>query len=204
MEIDEDALLPPGEYLLLRPSGNTAGRAVHTEPRELDAGELPNLDLSRPQSLAAPTLPDDLRRLMELARSALARENSELEAAFASGNAEFYGKCAHGLSYWVFEQNLVYLIFKTWIPHSLVEWESPYPHSSEKADLVIFSKPHEPRFVFEAKWWNSMKRVIDFCGSRLTPCYFGSFPATWRDYRGDGKTHANGYFAMCLLRDEGD
>jgi hypothetical protein len=59
-----------------------------------------------------------------------------------------------GLAYGLYETTLVYLLFKAWLPHVDLEWESAYSNKpSHHCDLVV----HSPHLFFEAKWWGSMQ-----------------------------------------------
>jgi hypothetical protein len=101
--------------------------------------------------------------LLKCAAVALKVENAGLEAAFGKrrrtwGTAPIKG-VSKSLAYWVFEENLVYTMFKALLKSPKkprVEWESPYPKDrSKKADLVVRGIKGKPTLVFECKWWNN-------------------------------------------------
>ena len=74
--------------------------------------------------------------------------------AFAQGAVRQTEARNHGLAYWVFEQILVYSIFKAWLPMTETYWEYPYPGSGQHADLVLL-RNGSVDVVVEAKWWGS-------------------------------------------------
>ncbi len=92
--------------------------------------------------------------LFDMALVALEAEDQSLQASFAQSPASG----AHGLTYWVFENTLVYFIFKSWLPKTDVVWEHASkqvgPGAHQKCDLVILDS-HVAVGAFEAKWWNT-------------------------------------------------
>ncbi len=124
---------------------------------------------------------DELASLMEVAACALLAEDQRLAAGLrgtpltaASGapgwTAAQQGHTAiarvgHGLSYWVYETTLVYVIWRAWIESGRVaawDWtlrelagreRIPHGDGGLRYDLVLF-RGDEPHAVFEAKWWN--------------------------------------------------
>jgi hypothetical protein len=109
----------------------------------------------------------DLLQFLRAAMDALRQEDLVLKHVFEScldTDKQFYSKRNQGLSYYLFETTLAYVIFKVWLSLGRVEWESSYPHSSEKADLVVFDQipQNRARWVFEAAWWwNYSRKQID-------------------------------------------
>ncbi len=95
--------------------------------------------------------------LLRLAVRALAEEDASLARAFAQGMVEastFYGGRNHGLAYCVYETQIVYQVFKSWLPHERVRSEyAAYREAQKRADLVVLDDQDRPRWVFEAKWW---------------------------------------------------
>jgi hypothetical protein len=87
-----------------------------------------------------------------LALGALEAEDRRLALAFEQGGNRGGADFNRGLAYWVFEHNLVYEIFKAWLPVLEAHWEVQYQESREKADLVIF-EGGTPVAVIETKWW---------------------------------------------------
>jgi hypothetical protein len=68
------------------------------------------------------------RELFRAALRALEAENGMLAAAFQAapeGLKPFYARSNLGLAHWVYETQLVYTIFKAWIPLRRTRWESP-------------------------------------------------------------------------------
>lgn len=111
---------------------------------------------------------DRLLHLARVAMRALEAENAALAAAYAQGNyrfPEYYRDANQGLAYWVAETNLIYEIYKAWIPLIRVRWEAPaYPGSNQRADLAVYDDDggESPLWVFEAKWWGrSTARILD-------------------------------------------
>lgn len=108
--------------------------------------------------------------LFERASAALAKENRALERAFAATkakNGHHYLKVGHGLTYWLFETTLVYVIFKDWLRDTPVVWEHALARSRDEkkgqktVDLVVFDDGREEAAVeaaIEAKWWNDSRK----------------------------------------------
>lgn len=112
----------------------------------------------------------DLARLCTAASRELEREDRALQAAFEEGAKRgHYGEVGQGLTYWLYETTLVYIIFRAWIPIANVAWEHAIGSSStrpseisagrrgasEKCDLMLLDDKNAPQAAFEAKWWNS-------------------------------------------------
>lgn len=103
-----------------------------------------------------------LALLFKAALRALAEEDAVLAKAFSQGMftaGEFYRGANQGLAYWVGETELVYAIYKAWIPLVRVRWEAPkpvYPGTAKRADLAVFDDDAatKVKWIFEAKWWN--------------------------------------------------
>jgi hypothetical protein len=149
-------------------------------------------------------LDERLVRLLRVAVKALAAEDRLFRRAFCAARDQdrgFYADENQGLAYWVFETQLVYTIFKSWIPLARVRWEGHTYSDSPRysADLAVFPDKFEgsahPCMVFEAKWWNKsferclkQRRAIDrdvkkILGTRATICSF--LLAFWWDTQGD-------------------
>ncbi len=117
----------------------------------------------------------DIASLMEAAGKALADENAQvsqlLENASRKTGKEFvaaYGRAGRGLSYWFYEDTLVYLVWKAWVGCGrAVAWDwtvrdlrsgreqRPEEGDKQKIDLIVFGPDAAPQMAFEAKWWNS-------------------------------------------------
>jgi hypothetical protein len=111
---------------------------------------------------------ESLVRLFRVALRALAEADASLAKAFSHGMigaGGFYGGVNHGLAYAVYEPQIVCEIFKAWMPHVRVRWESSvYPGTNRRADLAVFDDDlgTNVRWVFEAKWWGrSTKTMLD-------------------------------------------
>lgn len=113
-------------------------------------------------------------KYQELFRAAvdqLKAEDEALNSAMSEGRAATggYVDVARGLTYWLFETTLVYLIFRAWVRIDHVAWEyavgpsSERPDAyterrrgaSEKCDIVLLGNTNSPVAAFEAKWWNA-------------------------------------------------
>jgi hypothetical protein len=104
--------------------------------------------------------------LFTAASEALAAEDDALATLFDKsrrwrGATELAHYEHEGLSYGLFENTLVYVILKAWLPIANVIWEAPYEDNKRHhADLVI-RRAHrtDHEYFFEAKWWMG-KRAI--------------------------------------------
>lgn len=102
-------------------------------------------------------------RLLVAAEAALAAEDSALALAFAKCPDGKAGReNAPGLTYWVYETTLAYVLFKAWLPLARVDWEPRYSSdargSSRLLDLRVWDpSTRRPRrsIAFELKWWNA-------------------------------------------------
>ncbi|MBA3375758.1 MAG: hypothetical protein H0U00_08095 [Actinobacteria bacterium] len=109
----------------------------------------------------------ELASLMELAAVALKEEDRRLAKAIDAGRKTRHRtltEVGSGLSYWVYETTLVYLIWRAWIENGkLAAWDwtasglaadrsSIRGRGGLRFDLVAFAD--KPTSVFEAKWWN--------------------------------------------------
>ncbi len=120
------------------------------------------------------TTDDDgpLRTLLEAATLELQSEDGLLRDAIRSAKDQEWGKLQpQGLSYWVFEHNLVYPIFRRWIRIAdRVEWDERQvprkggPRSAsleaeeqtkrlERSFVDLVAIVDGRRYLFEAKWW---------------------------------------------------
>jgi hypothetical protein len=110
--------------------------------------------------------PDLWLQLGRLAASTLYREDAELHASLSlSASRASYSQCAAGLSYWVYETTLVYLIFKAWAPHKHVVWDWDGPQNATSGrknpiDLILEVEPGR-QIGIEAKWWNSTTKRVE-------------------------------------------
>lgn len=107
--------------------------------------------------------------LLPRATRALWEEDRRLAEAFAASPVS-HATASHGLAYWVFENALVYAIFKDWLRFGDAAQEFPYPRAPSKkdpakkapttwADLVVLDG-RKPRLACEAKWWGSEKAKV--------------------------------------------
>lgn len=120
-----------------------------------------------------------LTELMESAGQELAQENATLSELIekaatqtSKGHDAAYGRAGRGLSYWLYEDTLVYLVWKAWVRlGKAVAWdwtvrdlrgsrpERPQNGDKQKIDLVVFGSDAAPRIAIEAKWWNLASAV---------------------------------------------
>lgn len=106
-----------------------------------------------------------LESLLNSANHALKKEDNHLKKIFKESKfKQFYDNYNQGLSYWLFETTLVYIIFKAWISLETVEWEYSYPNNKlKKCDLVVFTgesylrEKSRVKWIFESKWWLNKK-----------------------------------------------
>lgn len=108
---------------------------------------------------------DATREICELgsaAAVALAIEDRHLNVALTSTKGDAYraSGVAAGLTYWLYETTLVYLVFKSWAPRWHVKWD--FVRASEQhrgpggpIDLVVTSNVGAGEIAFEAKWWTT-------------------------------------------------
>lgn len=117
------------------------------------------------------TAPNKYLALFRAAAEQLRHEDATLHAAMNDGHEATggYSDVARGLTYWLFETTLVYIIFRAWVRRARVAWEHAVGRSSErpdafierrrgaseKCDLVLLDKENKPVAAFEAKWWNT-------------------------------------------------
>lgn len=122
--------------------------------------------------------------LLESATRELQKEDGNLREALASAKNQRWTRTRpHGLTYWVYEHNLVYPIFRSWVRLAdQVEWdESQVPRQTRsrgtpsRAERRGRTGRGERKFVdlvvcldddvhfFEAKWWayGSARRVLE-------------------------------------------
>ncbi|HTA88523.1 MAG TPA: hypothetical protein VK745_03070 [Polyangiaceae bacterium] len=97
-----------------------------------------------------------------LAADALSKEDVALREALRNSiAASQYKECAAGLTYWLFETTLVFVVFKAWAPHRYVEWDCTGPtnrvtRQKNPIDLVVKEQSGRELGI-EAKWWNSQR-----------------------------------------------
>ena len=119
--------------------------------------------------------------LMTLAFDGLRNEDAQLSGALTRGKlaAEYRERGAPGLSYWVYEHNLVYPVFKAWaLKHRVLwdeaptaQWKKPFDAATREPpandtrqqkliDLqVLLDKSGDERWLFEAQWLNNERGV---------------------------------------------
>lgn len=137
----------------------------------------------------------DLRQLFEAAARELEEEDQRLFRAFGRAGKWKNEQC-QGLAYWVFEHNLVFPIFRAWLPLVYqVTWDECVhkrrngekreasrkveasggtgrkERGREYIDLVVVPSEGAPPWLFEAKWWASgdAKAVLGKDADRLRP-----------------------------------
>lgn len=144
--------------------------AIHTRSTKLlcDTGNLRDTDLADLFLSAAEALLKEDTRL----ETAFRRVSRGAEARGAGGAVDAaYGTVGHGLSYWLYETTLVYLVFRSWIEAGYaVAWDwtgvdleararssvgDVRPERKKRYDLVQFGANRQIKRVFEAKWWNT-------------------------------------------------
>lgn len=89
-----------------------------------------------------------------------------IKAARQSANARYaFDRVGAGLSYWLYETTLVYIIWRSWMLQGEAaawDWTAKDLSSAqgpirgtgrERFDLVLLGD-QGPSFIFEAKWWN--------------------------------------------------
>lgn len=137
-----------------------------------------------------PKVKDPLDPLLERAARALKLEDERIRQALASSTVpKAYERCGHGLSYWVFEHNLLLPIFLDWAKTHVVRWDEPEcsnirkpsgvstdADALERADsedsnyrlvdlqLALSASDGVPNgqiVRLEAKWWVLKRSAID-------------------------------------------
>jgi hypothetical protein len=100
----------------------------------------------------------ELKRLLNIAAQALAVEDRALWDALEAQSALRKEPLDNdrGLTYWVYETNLVYTIWKAWLHHAKVRWEAPRQEKEDTSrrrwiDLQVEADGVE--YLIEAKWW---------------------------------------------------
>ena len=112
-----------------------------------------------------------LRELFEAAVRELEEEDVRLFRAFGQAGDWKNAQC-QGLAYWVFEHNLVFPIFRAWLPLVDRVWwdedihrargeqredsntdEEPGRRNRDYIDLQVEHEKGVPKWLFEAKWW---------------------------------------------------
>lgn len=148
-------------------------------------------------------------RLFERALCALDTEDKRLRKALQArpNSALRTSKSSHGLGFWVFEHNLVYEVFKAWLPRADVMWECPIPgedgehgywdmvgdppRSNRKKprrsgwfDLAISGDDDAISAVFEFKWWPRLGSArkdlqkLAACGGEYSKFFVGFWIST--------------------------
>ncbi|MBL8621202.1 MAG: hypothetical protein JNK64_07865 [Myxococcales bacterium] len=115
------------------------------------------LPVSTPCPFERP-LDHDLAGLFDRALLELQREDGELATRMAARTDRQHAADQEhpGLTYWVYETTLVYMMFKAWLPSCDAVWEPPYPlDSKHHVDIAIRGRDGHLARAFEAKWWNS-------------------------------------------------
>ena len=127
----------------------------------------------QPYWTARGTTDPELAALMEVAAAALYAEDQHLARILDAGSAHgatsthpAIANVGHGLSYWVYETTLVYVIWRAWLESGHVAaWDWTLQElalrdrirkgeGGLRYDLVLYESSVEPHMVFEAKWWN--------------------------------------------------
>lgn len=105
--------------------------------------------------------PDDpLNELLERAARALKLEDERIRQALASSTEpEAYARCGHGLSYWVFEHNLLLPIFLDWVRTHVVRWDEPVLRDLGQPSGV--STPAEAIKRSKVRVEDSKRRLVD-------------------------------------------
>jgi hypothetical protein len=88
-------------------------------------------------------------------------------------------RSARGLAAWVFEQVLVYTVYKEWVRAAPVAWDETEPGGRRRPDLLVFDEAwRSARFAFEAKWWGEGEKgvVLDAAGLRERSAELGARP----------------------------
>lgn len=122
-----------------------------------------------------------LEQLADIAKAGLEEEDKllsgllskQVPASAESGSAakkRAFGRVGRGLSYWLYETTLVYLVWRSWIKEGVpaaLDWTVADLSFGEKTasklskgrrfDLVVFDD-NNIRFAFEAKWWNNSSK----------------------------------------------
>lgn len=118
----------------------------------------------------------DMDALMNAAVQALEEEDQELAKVLTNG-AQRSGRAFHsafsnvgrGLSYWLYETTIVYLIWKRWVRNgTAVAWDwtaaelkrarrlrEPGISGKQRIDLVVFGARDKIDAAFEASWWTT-------------------------------------------------
>lgn len=121
-------------------------------------------------------------RLLDAGASALAAEDASLRAAFSDPRWALPGvpqerRAARGLGGWVFEQVLVYMLFKEWARLAPVVWDETEPGGRRRPDLLVFDEQWNARFAVEASWWSQSGGVqLDAPGLRSRASAHGATP----------------------------
>jgi hypothetical protein len=93
--------------------------------------------------------------LLPAALQALEAEDRLLGLAFAQGaSLQRKARPAEGLTYYLYETTLAYIIFRAWVPVVDVEWECRYTPGT--CDLVVRGADTRNIYI-ELKWWNNAK-----------------------------------------------
>jgi len=111
----------------------------------------------------------DVALLGQRAAQALLQEDRALRARMrGSSAAADYQDDAAGLTYWLYETTLVYLVFRAWCLDHHVVWDwlgpgasSPGGRGKRQLDLVV--ELDDRRVGFEAKWWNTKAAGLSMC-----------------------------------------
>jgi hypothetical protein len=108
---------------------------------------------------------------MEAAASALSDEDALLAKALtevrarSAAHKQAFEHVGIGISYWLYETTVVYLIWRAWVTAGTAaawDWtvadlegfQSGRDDGGLRFDLVVFGNSRKPELAFEAKWWN--------------------------------------------------
>jgi hypothetical protein len=108
----------------------------------------------------------DFQKACRLAACALYAEDRALRAAMRADARTKYARerqwkgtergAAFGLTYWLYETTLVYLIFRAWARRWYVKWDwARIGNSRRRLDLVLEVGRRSRECGLEAKWWNT-------------------------------------------------
>lgn len=114
------------------------------------------------QSHAGAAVDARLEALMEAAADALAKEDALLRGLVEGGRTSrqssvAFAKVGKGLSYWVYETTLVYVLWKRWCAEGETpawDWTFRELRGERRGRMQRGGLRREVLAAFEAKWWN--------------------------------------------------
>ncbi len=115
----------------------------------------------------SPALPRGglLFRLFRTALYALKEEDALLSKAIAQAPPafeSFYAQSNHGLGHWILQTDIIYSLYRAWLPFVPLAWEKRNPLKPDQMDLVVYAdfpdiiegeQVWRPKLICEAKWW---------------------------------------------------